>query len=74
VVSMDVVGMDADTRGAPRHEEHVRLVYHYRDGHDFTTETMLRTDAVAYMPVLNAVCVDPEHYEASFARIELRAG
>jgi hypothetical protein len=49
----------------------VRLVYHYRDGHDFTTETMLRTQAVAYMPVLHATCVDAEHYEATFAAIEL---
>lgn len=54
-------------------DEKVRLVYHYRDGHDFTTETMLRTDAVAYMPLLQAVAVDPEHYEASFAHIELRS-
>ena len=53
--------------------EHVRLVYHYHDGHDFTTETMLRTDAVAYMPVLQAVPVDHEHYRASFAEIELRS-
>jgi hypothetical protein len=64
----------ADTRRVAGPEEHVRLVYHYRDGHDFTTETMLRTDAVAYMPVLHAVCVDDEHYEAPFAHIELRAG
>ncbi|WP_146903524.1 hypothetical protein [Cellulomonas aerilata] len=72
---MDVaIGKDTGARGAPRPEDHVRLVYHYRDGHDFTTETMLRTDAVAYMPLLNAVCVDPEHYEASFAQIELRVG
>jgi len=53
--------------------EHVRLVYHYRDGHDFTTETMLRTEAVAYMPLLSAVCIDAEHYAASFAEIELRS-
>ena len=59
--------------GAPRAAELVRLVYHYRDGHDFVTETMLRTQAVAYMPLLNAVAVDDEHYEASFAEIELRA-
>ena len=59
--------------GLARPEEHVRLVYHYKDGHDFTTETMLRADAEAYMPVLHAVCVDAEHYEASFARIEVRA-
>jgi hypothetical protein len=71
----DVDGMDiADTRGGARPEQHVRLVYHYKDGHDFTTETMLRRDAVAYMPVLHAVCVDAEHYEAPFAQIELRAG
>jgi hypothetical protein len=49
----------------------VRLVYHYRDGHDFTTETMLRSQAVAYMPLLHAVPVDAEHYEATFAEIEL---
>ena len=60
----------------PRHgveqpADHVRLVYHYADGHDFTTETMLRTEALAYMPVLRASCIDPEHYEASFAQIEL---
>jgi hypothetical protein len=49
----------------------VRLVYHYRDGHDFTTETMLRAQAMAYMPVLHAVAVDAEHYETTFAAIEL---
>ena len=54
-----------------RAADHVRLVYHYRDGHDFTTETMLRTQAIAYMPVLQAVAVDAEHYEAAFAAIEL---
>jgi hypothetical protein len=48
----------------------VRLVYHYRDGHDFTTETMERAQAVAYMPLLHAVPVDAEHYEAAFAAIE----
>ena len=58
---------------APRAAELVRLVYHYRDGHDFTTETMLRTQAVAYMPLLHAVAVDDAHYEASFAAIELLA-
>jgi hypothetical protein len=52
--------------------EHVRLVYHYSDGHEFTTETMLRTQAVAYMPLLHAMPVDPEHYEAAFATIELK--
>jgi hypothetical protein len=49
----------------------VRLVYHYRDGHDFTTETMLRSEAVVYMPLLHAVPVDAEHFEAAFATIEL---
>ena len=49
----------------------VRLVYHYRDGHDFTTETMLRSQAVAYMPLLNAVAVDDMHFEAAFAEIEV---
>ncbi len=52
----------------------VRLVYHYRDGHDFTTESMLRSDALAYMPLLNAVEVDPEHYESPVGLIELRTG
>ena len=58
---------------ARRPTDHVKLVYHYRDGHDFTTDTMLRSEAVAYMPLLQAVPVDPEHYEASFATIELRS-
>jgi hypothetical protein len=53
--------------------DHVRLVYHYADGHDFTTETMLRSEALAYMPLLRASCIDDEHYETSFATIELRA-
>jgi hypothetical protein len=61
---------DRDPRRSPA--DHVRLVYHYRDGHDFTTDTMLRTEAVAYMPVLHATRVDAEHYEAAFASIELR--
>ena len=59
--------------GGRRPDERVRLVYHYRDGHDFTTGPMLRTEAVAYMPLLQAVPVDAEHYEASFATIELRS-
>ena len=50
---------------------HVRLVYHYRDGHDYVTDTMLRTEAVAYMPLLGATCLDEDHYEATFASIEL---
>jgi hypothetical protein len=54
-------------------ENQVRLIYHYRDGHDFTTETMLRTEALAYMPLLRAVQVDTEHYEAAFATIELHS-
>ncbi len=57
--------------GTQRGAEQVRLVYHYRDGHDFTTEVMLRSQAVAYMPVLGAHPVDAEHYEAAFAAIEL---
>lgn len=61
---------DSATRRQPGH---VRLVYHYRDGHDFTTDAMLRSEAVAYMPLLHAVPVDAEHYEASFASIELRS-
>ena len=52
--------------------EHVRLVYHYRDGHDFTTETMLRTQAVAYMPLLQARAIDDDHYAAPFGEIEVR--
>ena len=59
--------------GPRERTEHVRLVYHYRDGHDFVTDAMLRTEAVAYMPVLHAVRVDAEHYEATFATIELRS-
>jgi len=55
-----------------REAEHVRLVYHYKDGHSFTTETMLRTEALAYMPLLHATPVDGEHYEAPFATIEVR--
>ena len=61
----------AELRTPPAADELVRLVYHYRDGHDFVTETMLRTQAVAYMPLLHAVPLDDEHYEASFAAIEL---
>ena len=60
-----------DTAGQQVPTGHVRLVYHYRDGHDFTTETMLRAEAVAYMPLLRAVQVDAEHYQAAFADIEL---
>jgi hypothetical protein len=52
--------------------EPVRLVYHYRDGHDFRTETMLRAEAIAYMPLLRATCMDADHYESSFATIELQ--
>jgi hypothetical protein len=64
--------MGLPDRHTTRSHEHVRLVYHYADGRDFTTEAMLRSDAEAYMPLLRAVAVDPEHYEASFAHIELR--
>ncbi len=71
---MTTPSMRTPSMGTPDAGGMVRLVYHYRDGHDFTTETMLRAEAVAYMTVLQAVCVDAEHYEASFARIELRAG
>lgn len=52
---------------------HVRLVYHYADGHDFTTESMLEDEALAYMPVLLAQPLDARHYAASFATIELQA-
>ena len=61
-------------RTMPRTGDHVRLVYHYRDGHDFTTDAMLRSEALAYMPLLHAVRVDAEHFEASFGSIELRKG
>ena len=64
-------GQDAD---APGPAEQVRLVYHYNDGHEFVTETMLRADALAYLPLLNAVRVDAEHYDAPVGGIELRAG
>jgi hypothetical protein len=53
---------------------HVRLVYHYRDGHDFVTETMLRSEAVAYMPLLHAIATDGDHFEATFAVIEVIGG
>lgn len=62
-----------ENAGARQQQEHVRLVYHYRDGHDFTTEAMLREEAVAYMPLLHAVAVDEAHYESGFATIELRS-
>lgn len=52
---------------------HVRLVYHYTDGHDFTTESMLEGEALAYMPVLQAQPLDARHYATSFATIELQA-
>ena len=64
--------MGPDVRGTSPGAELVRLVYHYRDGHDFTTETMLRAQAVAYMPLLNARPVDADHYATAFAEIELR--
>ena len=63
--------MTTEEPGDRQPQQHVRLVYHYRDGHDFTTETMLRAQAVAYMPLLHALPVDAEHYEATFAAIEL---
>jgi hypothetical protein len=55
----------------PRPTDQVRLVYYYRDGHDFVIETMLRAEAAAHMPLLHAILTDPEHYEAAFATIEL---
>jgi hypothetical protein len=55
----------------PQPTDQVRLVYHYRDGHDFVTETMLRAEVTAYMPLLHAVPTDAQHYEATFATIEL---
>ncbi|WP_155859516.1 hypothetical protein [Cellulomonas sp. KRMCY2] len=51
---------------------HVRLVYHYNDGHDFTTESMLEGEAMAYMPILQAQPLDLHHYVAPFATIELQ--
>ena len=65
--------MTTSDRWTARTDDQVRLVYHYRDGHDFTTDPMLRTVAVAYMPVLHAARVDAEHYEAPFGTIELRS-
>jgi hypothetical protein len=53
-------------------EGHVRLVYHYKDGHNFITEPMLRSEAVAYMPLLRATRIDAEHFHAVFADIEIR--
>ena len=61
------------TAGRRQRVEMVRLVYHYRDGHDFTTDSMLRSEAVGYMPLLHAIRVDDEHYEASFATIDLES-
>jgi len=55
----------------PEPTDHVRLVYHYRDGHEFVTETMLRAEVTAYMPLLRAVPTDAHHYETTFATIEL---
>ena len=57
---------------AVRPREQVRLVYHYRDGRDFVTEPMLRSVALAYMPVLRAVPLDAEHYESPVGVIEVR--
>ena len=51
---------------------HVCLVYHYPDGHDFITESMLERDAVAYMPLLQARRVDEHQYVTPVATIELR--
>ena len=65
--------MTTDDLSGERSRDKVRLVYHYRDGHDFTTETMLLAEAVAYMPLLRATRVDALHYEASFGDIELRS-
>jgi hypothetical protein len=62
----------AQDAGGSWAREQVRLVYHYRDGHDFVTEPMLRSVAVAYMPLLNAVPLDAEHFEAPVGVIELR--
>jgi hypothetical protein len=53
--------------------QQVRLVYHYRDGHDFTTETMLRAEALAYIPLLRATRVGADQFEATFATIEMRS-
>jgi hypothetical protein len=64
----------ATDRRSAAPDELVRLVYHYTDGHDFATDPMLRTDAVAYMPLLRAVPVDDDHYHATFGEIELRHG
>lgn len=65
--------MVSTTKALAPTEGHVRLIYHYNDGHDFTTEPMLRTEALAYMPLLRATQVDSEHFQAAFAEIELRS-
>jgi hypothetical protein len=64
--------MTSTTQSLVPAEGHVRLVYHYDDGHDFTTEPMLRSEAVAYMPLLRAARIDADHYDAAFAKIEVR--
>lgn len=65
--------MTTECPGAQPATGHVRLVYHYRDGHDVITDPMLRAEAVAYMPLLRAVRMDAEHYEAGVASIEIRS-
>ena len=57
--------------GLPPRDPPVRLLYRYLDGHEFTTEVMLESEARAYMPVLRAEPLDPSHYDAPFATIEL---
>ncbi|WP_155856124.1 hypothetical protein [Cellulomonas sp. URHD0024] len=53
--------------------EPVYVVYHYNDGHDFVTETVLRAEVTAYMPLLCATPLDADHYVATFGTIEVRA-
>jgi len=64
--------MTVRTSPPGQREGYVRLIYHYNDGHDFITDPMLRREALAYMPVLHARATDAEHYEATFATIEVR--
>lgn len=51
----------------------VRLAYQYTDGRHVVTEVMLRAEAVAYMPLLGAVQVRPDLFQAQVATIEFRA-
>ena len=68
-----VMGMASD-RGGPGRDGFVRLAYHYTDGREVTTDAMPWSEALAYLPLLQAVPVDERHYRATFATIELLDG